>query len=120
MSTTGPSDTTIRRLFAVSMNRCAFPECSMPIIDHSANTILAEVCHICARNPGGPRFDGRQSDEERHGFDNLILMCGVHHKLIDAPENIERFSIGILLQMKADHECAARQVGAGSVQLSED
>lgn len=102
------------------MNRCAFPECSVPIIDHSANTILAEVCHICARSRGGPRFDGRQSDEERHGFDNLILMCGVHHKLIDAPENIERFSIGVLLQMKADHECTARQDGTVSVQLSED
>jgi len=102
------------------MNRCAFPECSIPIIDHSANTILAEVCHICARKPRGPRFDERQSDEERHGFDNLILMCGVHHKLIDAPENLERFSTDILLQMKAEHESAARQVGAVSVQLSED
>lgn len=101
------------------MNRCAFPGCSTPIIDHSANTILAEVCHICARSPGGPRFDARQSDEERHGFDNLILMCGVHHKLIDAPENIERFSTNQLLQIKAEHESTARQVGTISVQISE-
>lgn len=102
------------------MNRCAYPGCSTPIIDPGARTILAEVCHVCARSAGGPRYDGNQSDEERHGFDNLILMCGVHHKLIDAPENLERFTVEMLLRMKAEHEITARQMGVTAIQLSED
>ena len=118
MSVKGPSDATIRRLFAVSMNRCAFPDCSTPVVDLEFNTILAEVCHIRARNRLGPRFLETQTDEERHGFDNLVLMCGVHHKLIDSKENEARFSSEVLLAYKADHESRARSAGFTTVELT--
>lgn len=124
MPSASPTDTTIRRLFAVSMNRCAFPGCTTPVIDSIANTIFAEVCHIRARNPRGPRFDSQQTDGERHGFDNLLLMCGVHHKLIDAPENLARFTPEELLRLKAQHESDARsnelftKIELSDVQLS--
>jgi hypothetical protein len=120
MTLTAPRDTTIRRLFAVSMNRCAFPGCNTPIIDSSTNTILAEVCHIHAQRIGGPRFDSSQTDEERHGFDNLVLMCGVHHKLIDAPENVERYSSDHLKEIKQQHEQAARASGAPASPISDE
>jgi hypothetical protein len=120
MSAAGPSDTTVRRLFAVSMNRCAFPGCETPVLDPTSNTILAEVCHIRARNERGPRYDSGQTDEERHGFDNLILMCSVHHKLIDAPENLHRFQPDALIAIKAQHEQEARLIGRPVVQLTEE
>lgn len=101
------------------MNCCAFPGCKTPIIDPEANTILSEVCHIRARSNRGPRYDPAQTDEERHGFDNLILMCGVHHKLIDAPENLERYSTETLLQFKSEHEGRAREIAAPVLQLTE-
>lgn len=120
MSPTGPSNTTVRRLFAVSMNRCAFPDCETPVLDHKSNTILAEVCHIRARSKGGLRYDLNQTDDERNGFDNLILMCAVHHKLIDAPENLHRFLPDALITLKALHEQKARTITCKVVQLTEE
>lgn len=105
MSTTkAPSNTTVRKVFALSMNRCAFPDCETPIVDPVTHTITAEVCHIRAQNPGGPRYDEHQTPKQRHSAENLILMCGMHHKIIDAPENVERYSTAYLLALKVSHE----------------
>lgn len=103
-----PRDSTVRRLFALSMNQCAFPDCSTPILDRNTNTILAEICHIHAKNKKGLRYDELQTSEERHGFENLILMCSVHHKIIDAPENLTEFSADRLREIKTEHEQFAR------------
>lgn len=90
------------------MNRCYMPECSTPIVDPSSNKILADVCHINAARPGGPRFDANQTPEDRHGFANLLLLCGTHHKLVDAPGNFEHYTADRLKAIKADHEDAAK------------
>lgn len=110
-----PRDSTIRRLFALSMNQCAFPDCLTPILDPKTNTILAEVCHIHAKSDKGLRYDPDQTPEERHGFENLILMCGVHHKIIDAPENLPEFPAERLFEIKAEHEKRARESGRQSL-----
>lgn len=120
MTLNAPRDTTVRRLFAVSMNRCAFPGCSTPIIDSISNTILAEICHIHAQRENGPRFDSGQTDEERHGFDNLLLMCGVHHKLIDAPENQRTYTAAHLKELKQAHEQTARSLQPLTAPLNEE
>ncbi|MEH2216125.1 MAG: HNH endonuclease [Nostoc sp.] len=106
-----PRDSTIRRLFALSMNRCAFPSCTNAIIDSSTNNniILGEVCHICAQNPGGLRYNAQQTSEERHSFENLILLCKNHHKVIDAKENLHKYTVEYLTCIKADHEENARK-----------
>ena len=102
-----PRTSTIRKLFALSSNRCAFPECQTAIVDRSTGTIVGEVCHIRAQNEGGPRFDAGQTSEERHSLENLVLMCGVHHTIIDAEESLSRYTVGYLLQIKAEHEALA-------------
>ena len=119
MSSSAPLNSTIRRLFAVSSNQCAFQGCQTPIVDLS-NTIVAEVCHINARNPGGPRFDPHQTDEERHGFDNLILMCGMHHTVIDSPGNAQLHTVESLKAQKAQHELQARSGAQSTAVLSND
>jgi hypothetical protein len=55
----------------------------LPIVE-AVGTITGEICHIRARNEGGPRFDVTQSEGERHGFENLVLLCRRHHKMVDA------------------------------------
>ena len=97
-----PSQRTIKRLFALSGNCCAFPRCAEMIVEVSTGTVLGEVCHIKAANPAGPRFDPQQSAAERHGYDNLILMCAKHHTVIDDDE--ESYTVERLLGMKAHHE----------------
>ena len=59
------------------------------------------TCHINARSEGGPRYDPKQTDRERHAFDNLILMCARHSKLIDSEPN--RFTADWLREIKAEH-----------------
>lgn len=99
-----PTTTTIKRLFALSGNICEFPGCPLPIIE-SDGTVTGEICHIRACSFGGPRYDAAQSDTERNGFDNLILLCRAHHKVIDS--QIDSYSVDVLQEMKAVHESAA-------------
>lgn len=99
-----PTEKTIKRLFALSGNICAYPGCVLPIIE-SAGTITGEICHIRAKNPRGPRFDPAQIEKERHAFDNLILLCRHHHKIVDSEPEV--YTVEALLEMKAIHEDAA-------------
>lgn len=97
----GLTDKTIKRLFAMSGNSCAFSGCSLPIVE-SAGTITGEICHIKARSAGGPRFDKAQTEEDRHGFDNLVLLCRRHHKVVDSEPDV--YSVEALQEIKAIHE----------------
>lgn len=97
-----PSGPTIKRLFALSGNVCAFPGCVTPIIDPSSDVVIGEVCHIKAREEGGPRFDYNQTDDERNAFENLVLMCGVHHKIIDTDK--DAYPVERLTEIKESHE----------------
>lgn len=96
-----PTFTTLKRLFALSANRCAFPTCELPIIEPSG-VVTGVVCHIKARSKGGPRYDSDQTPEERHGYANLILMCARHSKLIDSEP--KTYTVDVLLQMKQAQE----------------
>jgi len=93
---------TVKRLFAVSGNRCAFPKCPIPLVDSESGTLTANICHIRARSPEGPRYDPAQTDEQRNDFANLLLMCPVHHTVIDADD--ESYTVARLEQLKAEHE----------------
>ena len=46
-------------------------------------SIVGDEAHIVAKEIGGPRGNSPLTAEERDHFDNLILLCKVHHKLID-------------------------------------
>jgi hypothetical protein len=103
---TGPSLPTIKRLFAHSGNRCAFPRCTTALFE--GTTVIGKICHIKAANPGGPRYDDQQTAAERHGYDNLMLLCGTHHTVIDDDE--EAYTVERLRKMKAEHEKGAAQI----------
>lgn len=96
-----PTEKTIRRLFAMSGNMCAFPECRSPLVE-PGGTITGEICHIRAQKPGGPRFDGTQTETDRQGYKNLILLCGQHHKIVDAKAAL--YSVDVLERMKTVQE----------------
>lgn len=96
-----PKPSTVKRLFALSRNQCAFPQCSLPIVEDSG-TVTGIVCHIKARNRDGPRFDAKQDDESRHSFANLILLCARHSKVIDSEP--KKFTVDLLNEIKQIHE----------------
>ncbi len=99
-----PTEQTVKRLFALSGNLCAFPGCSLPMVE-ATGVVTGEICHIHARRSGGPRFAPDQTEKERQAFNNLILMCGPHHKVIDSQPDI--YSADVLREMKSVHEAAA-------------
>jgi hypothetical protein len=92
---------TIRRLFGVSGNLCAFPGCASPLIEPSG-TITGQICHIRARSTGGARYDLKQPERSREFFGNLILLCSQHHKVVDTEPQI--YTVELLEEMKANHE----------------
>lgn len=92
---------TIKALFARSRNQCAFPGCASPVVEETG-TVTAEICHIRALSPRGPRYDRAQTPDERNSAANLILMCGRHHKVIDT--ETRRYTAAALLQIKKEHE----------------
>jgi hypothetical protein len=95
-----PSVPTIKRLFAVSGNRCAFPQCVQALVH--LGKVTGRICHIKAASPEGPRYDKHQTEAERHGFDNLILMCPIHHDVIDV--DVVAYTVDRLRAIKAKHE----------------
>jgi len=106
MADSGASTSTIKRLFALSGNRCAFPKCEAPMALN--DTLVGEICHIKGNKPDAARYDPSQTPAERHDYDNLILLCAPHHKVIDDDE--ESYTVARLCKMKADHEAHATPI----------
>ena len=96
-----PSLQTVKRLFALSRNRCAYPDCTSPIV-HESDAVMGDICHIKADQKGGPRYDPKQSPEERAAFENLIILCKNHHQVIDATP--DTYTVDLLTEMKDMHE----------------
>jgi hypothetical protein len=105
-----PTLGTIKRLFALSGNRCAHPQCAWPIVDPSG-AVVGNVCHIRGERPGSARHDPAQSPEQRAGYENLILFCKNHHAMVDGCP--ATYTVDLLLEMKAMHE------RHGGIELSE-
>ena len=101
-----PNIATVKRLFAVSGNVCAFPGCEATLVDPTSGKVTGRICHIKARSPDGPRYDSEQGDAERHAFPNLVLLCPTHHDIIDA--DTETFSVTRLTAIKHEHEASAQ------------
>ena len=95
-----------RLLAQRSGNRCAFPACRRRLTAEASPpdqaVILGEIAHIIAESSDGPRGDASLSLADLNKYENLILLCNVHHQLID--DQYQTFTIERLRQMKQDHE----------------
>src|SRR5919202_614781 len=100
MSRLQPTPNTVKKLFALSGNRCAFPGCSFSLLDKDGN-LVGQICHIEAAEEGGERYNPGQTDEQRRSFENLILLCANHHIVTN---DIEKYTVDKLKNMKNNHE----------------
>lgn len=101
-----PSLSTLKALFAKSLNRCAFPNCHRPIVDDVTSTVVGEVCHIEGVGKRAARYNPNRPAETLNEISNLILLCGEHHKLVDDKKN--GYTVAALTQMKHNHEAKGR------------
>ena len=94
------TEKTIKRLFGLSRNKCAYPACEKEMSDDKSAK-HSNICHIEAANDGGERFNFDMTDKQRADYDNLILLCPPHH---DETDDVNKFTISVLNKMKRDHE----------------
>jgi hypothetical protein len=100
----GISKKTQKILWARSGNRCAYCRCQL-VLDGSSQdreTVIGDECHIIAEHENGPRGRSDKNSQDRDSYQNLILLCKSHHKMID--DQIETYTVQILTKLKADHE----------------
>lgn len=100
-------------LWARSGNLCAYPECNQLLThdlhDEESETLkasgipLGEEAHIISGRPDGPRYDPNYPMENADTYENLILLCPTHHRLIDKKGGAG-FSTETLRKMKNTHE----------------
>lgn len=95
------SDKTRKRLWAKSGNKCAICKVDLFAESSDAETFnIGDECHIISGRVNGPRYKVGLSDYD--DFDNLLLLCKIHHKEID--ELHETYSEEVLRFMKTSHE----------------
>jgi hypothetical protein len=101
----GISTKTHKMLWGRSGNRCAMPTCRRVLYEDETLTddaaLVGEEAHIVARSEDGPRGISPLTTDERDKYDNLVLMCSIHHKIID--DQPKEYPVAKLHQIKTEH-----------------
>jgi len=96
---------THKMLWGRSGNRCAFPACRKILVEDETETddksIIGDEAHIVDRKSNGPRGKSDLTPKKRDKYDNLMLLCKNHHKLIDDQPN--SYTVKVLHRMKQEH-----------------
>ena len=98
------SDKTRKILWGKSGNRCALcrHELVIEATDVDDDSIVGDECHVVSRKGQGPRYDPNYPTDCLDEPENLILLCRVHHKMID--DQCETYTVDILSKLKTNHE----------------
>ena len=95
-----PLTETLRRLYSLSGNQCAFPGCCQPMFNNEGN-FVGQICHIESALPEGERFNPNMTNESRRAYENLMLMCYPHHIETD---KVEKYPVWKMQEIKRQHE----------------
>lgn len=122
---------THKRLWNRAGQTCAYPGCDqllmIPTEAQDDDVIVGKECHIVARGDDGPRSPKALTKEEkkdyahliadRDGYANFILMCGVHHDMIDT--DVSAWTVERLVTLKKTQERTVAE-GTPRQQIVED
>jgi hypothetical protein len=94
---------TRKLLWGKAGNRCSICNCRLSQVSETSSpeAVIGDEAHIVARQPGGARYEPL-SAHERDGYDNLILLCPNHHRVIDT--QAADWSVDRLKRCKIEHE----------------
>ncbi|MBA4155785.1 MAG: hypothetical protein C0512_15740, partial [Flavobacterium sp.] len=112
------STLTIKRLFALSGNQCAFPECPVIFVNSEDETNFSNICHIEDANPSthkADRYNPDMSNKDRSDYRNLILLCPNHHIETNDPV---KYSVKSLVDMKIAHEQKIAEAHSKNLSIS--
>ena len=113
------SQLTLKQLFSMGGQFCAFPDCTTPTFTMVAGqpVLTGEIAHIEASAEAGPRGNPALSESDRGGYANLLLLCPTHHTLVDKSDS--SFSVEQLREWKATiARATADRLAVGSTEVS--
>lgn len=106
MSVTSIPDGVRLRIWGKAAGRCEYEGCNEALwLDQltKAEFNVAYLAHIYADSPGGPRYDKQLSPKLQADISNIMLLCDVHHRLIDKGD-VPGHPAARLIEMKRAHE----------------
>jgi len=96
----------VKLLWGLAAARCAFPDCRQICVEDATAAdpaaVTGYVAHIESHGDRGPRANASLVAAQRDSYDNWILLCGVHHPVVDKQET--SYTAQDLRRWKADHE----------------
>jgi hypothetical protein len=98
-------------LVAAAAGHCQLDGCNRYLFEHDVTRgrgNFSQMGHIYAFNEEGPRGTSPGRPPAINDIDNLILLCGLCHKLID--DNAPTFTVEVLRAHKCAHEERMRHV----------
>jgi len=97
---------THKKLWGHAANRCAFEDCRRELTedtdDATDHFTLGDEAHIISERVLGPRHEKDFPIEQIDKYDNLILLCKIHHKKIDS--DVKSFPADKVRAVKKNHE----------------
>jgi len=122
MSITAIPDPVKFALWGKAAGMCQYSGCNHPLWKDDLTQWefnSAYIAHIIADKANGPRGDSILSPSLGADISNLMLMCDVHHRLIDKGD-VARHTVEMLRDMKEEHERRVElQTGIGPSMRSE-
>ena len=109
---------TIKKLYGLSGNQCAFPDCDVMFLNSDDDANYSNICHIQDANENthkADRYNPLMTDKERADYENLILLCPNHHITTN---NVNLYDVKSLKNIKREHEIIIRQRIAGKNLIS--
>jgi hypothetical protein len=76
-------------LWGRSANRCSICKKELVVLktENDDDSIIGEECHIISKRENGPRFRSNYDFNNADSYSNLLLLCRIHHKVIDDQVN---------------------------------
>ncbi len=97
---------TLKNFGGRAAGRCSFKECHEECIEGATefdeDVVVGEMAHINSDKEDGPRYDPNYPKELLHTYDNLILLCPTHHRLVDKQDST--YTAEELRKWKKEHE----------------
>lgn len=95
-----------RRLWVYAHGMCSNPTCRRRLIinptDQDPATTTGYAAHQVAHSIDGPRGENNVPVECRETYENMILLCGDCHRMVDGQPNT--YSVDVLRRWKKEHE----------------
>jgi hypothetical protein len=81
----------------------------------AGGVVIGEIAHIQGPLPASPRLNPVMMNEQRREYQNLLMLCGTHHTIIDTA--VDEWTVSKLQDLKRSHEARATLISQAAQDL---